>query len=142
MQNPDCLFCKIAAKMISAKIVREDDHTVAFLDIAPRSPGHVMVIPKYHAAALATLPDEEIEPLFKAVKETAKLLMESLHPDGFTFGINQGAASGQEVDHLHVHIMPRWHNDDGSSVQSVVHFVSIETLDAIQKKIVEVEKKK
>jgi histidine triad (HIT) family protein len=137
--NPDCLFCKIAAKMIPAKIVYEDDRAVAFLDIMPRAPGHVMVIPKYHAASLAMLPDEEVEPLFKAVKETAKLLMEALRPDGLTFGINQGKASGQDVDHLHVHIMPRWHDDGGGSVQSVVHVTSQESLDAIQKKILSKE---
>ena len=54
--DPDCLFCKIAAKTNPAKIVYEDDHAVAFLDIMPRAPGHTMVIPKYHAPNLPRFP--------------------------------------------------------------------------------------
>ncbi len=154
MQDPSCLFCKIAAAAIPAKIIYEDDHAIAFLDITPRAPGHTVVIPKYHASTLVTLPDEEIAPLFRAVKKTAAVLMSALHPDGITIGINQGRASGQEVDHLHVHLMPRFHGDGGGSVQSVVHPSTVstgsprassgqvdppqESLDEIWKKIKEV----
>jgi len=139
--NPDCLFCKIAAKTIPAKIVYEDDSAVAFLDITPRAPGHTMVIPKYHAPTLAELPDTEIAPLFGAVKKTAVLLMAGLHPDGITIGMNQGRASGQEIDHLHVHLMPRWHGDGGDAVQSLVHNAPQESLDEIANKILASEKK-
>ena len=122
MTNPDCLFCKIAAKQISAKITYEDNHTVAFLDIHPRAPGHTVVIPKEHAPTIIDLPDAEIGPLFSAVKKVAAQLKESdSHPDGITIGVNQGRASGQEVDHLHVHLIPRWHNDGGGAIQSVVN---------------------
>jgi histidine triad (HIT) family protein len=133
----DCLFCKIAAKKISASIVYEDAHVVAFLDIAPRAPGHVMVISKYHAPTIIDLPDEEIDPLFRAVKTVATMLSQKLHPDGMTIGINQGRASGQEVDHLHVHCLPRWHGDGGGSVQSIVQNPPTESLEAILKKIKE-----
>jgi len=136
MQNPDCLFCKIAGKTIPAKIVYEDDHAMAFLDIAPRTEGHVMVIPKYHAPTLAVLPDDEVAPLFAAVKKTAELLMTGLRSDGITIGINQGRASGQEVDHLHVHLMPRWHGDGGGSVQSIIHNPPKISIEEVQKKIV------
>jgi len=130
-----CLFCKIAAKQIPAHVIREDGHTLAFLDIHPRSPGHAVVIPKFHAPAIVGLPDEEVRELFIAVKNVAQLLMKSLEPDGITIGINQGRASGQEVDHLHVHLMPRWHNDGGGSVQSVVENGGTETVEAVKKKI-------
>jgi histidine triad (HIT) family protein len=135
MQNPDCLFCKIAAKTNPAKIIYEDDHAVAFLDITPSAPGHTMVIPKYHTPTIIMLPDEEIAPLFGAVKKTIAILMAALHPDGITIGVNQGRASGQVVDHLHVHLMPRWHGDGGGAVQSLVHNAPQESLDAIAKKI-------
>ena len=131
----DCLFCKIAAKIIPASIVYEDAHTVAFLDITPRAPGHVMVISKYHAPTLINLPDEEIEPLFRAVKTVATMLSQKLRPDGMTIGINQGRASGQEVDHLHVHLMPRWIGDGGGSVQSIVNNPPKESSEEILKKI-------
>ena len=96
MQNPDCLFCKIAAKTIPAKIVYEDDHAVAFLDIMPRTEGHTMVIPKYHAPTLAVLPDDEVAPLFAAVKKTAELLTKALHPDGITIGPDRDPAIGMK----------------------------------------------
>lgn len=136
--NIDCLFCKIAEKTVPATIIYEDDHTIAFLDIIPRAPGHAMVIPKYHAPTLAELPEEEVAPLFLAVRKTIALLATGLHPDGFTIGINQGRASGQEVDHLHVHIIPRSQSDGGGSVQSVVHNPPKEPLDEIAKKIMSV----
>lgn len=140
MQNPDCLFCKIASGVIPAKIIFEDQYAVAFLDIAPRSPGHTVVIPKYHAPVLVELPDNNVGPLFLAVKRAAHIIMETLHPDGVTIGINQGRASGQDVDHLHVHVMPRRHGDGGSSVQSVVHAPLQESMDEIYRKIMEQQK--
>ncbi len=138
--NPECLFCKIATKTSPAKIVYEDDHAVAFLDVAPRAPGHTMVIPKYHAPTLIALPNEEVAPLFNAVKKTVELLMTGLRPDGITIGVNQGRASGQEVDHFHVHLLPRWHSDGGGPVQSLVHNVPQESIEEIQKKILNVKK--
>ncbi len=133
MEN--CLFCKIAAKEISAQTIYEDDRALAFLDIRPRSLGHAMVIPKYHAPTLLELPDGEIGPLFAAVKKVIDLLMKKIKPDGITIGINQGRASGQEVDHLHVHLMPRWHGDGGGSVQSAVDNQPEEPVLDVAKKI-------
>jgi histidine triad (HIT) family protein len=135
MQNPDCLFCKIIAKQIPAYVIYEDDHVLAFLDIMPRTPGHTVVIPKVHAPTIVALPESEVGPLFMAVKKVAELLSRALTPDGITIGINQGRASGQEVDHLHVHVMPRWHNDGGGAIQSVVHNAPKESLEAIKEKI-------
>lgn len=131
----DCLFCKIAAKKIPSLVVYEDEHAIAFLDIMPRTTGHVMVIPKRHAPNIVELPMEEVGPLFGAVKRVADLLANKLKPDGITIGVNQGRASGQEVDHLHVHLMPRWHGDGGGSVQSVVDRKPKEPLEEIWKKI-------
>jgi histidine triad (HIT) family protein len=133
--DADCLFCKIAAKTIPAKIVYEDDHAIAFLDVMPRAPGHTMVVPKYHEPTLIALPADEVGPLFLAVKKTAEMLMTGLRPDGITIGANQGRASGQVVDHLHVHLLPRWQNDGGGSVQSVVGNIPKESLDTILGKI-------
>ncbi len=133
--DPTCLFCKIVAKEIPAYVVYEDKKTVAFLDIMPRSPGHTMVIPKYHSPNFLELPAEEVTPLFLAVKKVADILMAKLKPDGLTVGINQGRASGQEVDHLHVHLMPRWKGDNGHAVQLVVNNKPKESLTEIQKKI-------
>lgn len=117
----DCLFCKIGNKEIPAEIVYENDHVFAILDIHPVAPGHTMVIPKVHAATLAELPEEEIGPLFSAVKRMLGKLETALHPQGFTIGINSGPVAGQAIDHLHVHILPRFEGDGGGSVHTVVN---------------------
>jgi histidine triad (HIT) family protein len=130
-----CLFCKIVGKQIPAKIIFEDERAVAFLDVMPRAEGHTLVIPKIHAPNILELPDPEAAPLFAAVKHAAELLANKLHPDGITIGINQGRASGQEVDHLHVHLIPRWHNDGGNAIQSVVHNPPKISVDEVLKKI-------
>lgn len=119
----DCLFCKIARKEIPAEVVYEDEAAMAIADIHPRAPGHVFVIPKQHCANFTEMPDELIAPVFAAVKKTAMLLKDKVKADGMTIGINQGRASGQEVDHLHIHILPRFMGDGGGSIQSVVDSV-------------------
>ena len=118
--DPDCLFCKIATRQIPTKVVYEDDATMAFLEIMPRAPGHTMVIAKQHAPTLLELSDADRTALFTSVKKVDALLIERLNPDGMTIGINQGGASGQEIQHLHVHLMPRWYDDKGGSIQSIV----------------------
>ncbi len=134
----ECLFCKIAGKEISAYVVAEDEHAVAFLDIHPRVPGHTMVISKTHSATLLDLPEEEIGPLFRSVQKIARRLTSALHADGLSIGINNGSVTGQEVGHLHVHLMPRFAGDGGKAVQSLAANEPKETLEEIQKKIREV----
>lgn len=116
----NCLFCRIGGKEIGSEAIYEDGENLAFLDIHPRAPGHAMVIPKAHRENILDVPDGELGSLFAAVKKTTELLSKALKPDGFTIGINHGKASGQEVDHLHIHIIPRYLNDKGSSIHSVV----------------------
>lgn len=116
----DCLFCKIVKGEIPAERVYEDDIAVAFLDIMPRTPGHTMVIPKIHVENFVDLPKEQIGPFFEAAQKVAVTVERALAPDGFTLGMNHGKVSGQEVPHLHFHIMPRWEGDGGGSIQSVV----------------------
>ena len=116
-----CLFCDIGSKRIAAEVIYEDEAAMAFLDINPRAPGHAMVIPKAHAETIIDLPDNDMGPLFSAVKRTAEKLMHATKSDGLTIGINQGRASGQEIDHLHVHLIPRFADDRGNSLQSVVN---------------------
>jgi len=131
----NCLFCKIINKEISAESVHEDDHTLAILDVHPRALGHVLVLPKVHSTTILDLPSEEIGPVFYAVKAVTEKLRRALSPDGFTIGINHGKTAGQAVEHLHIHIIPRWADDGGSSIHGIVMNPPKESLEQVAKKI-------
>lgn len=131
----DCLFCRIIKKEISAEIVYEDDRSLAILDITPRAPGHTMVIPKVHSQTISDLSENELGLLFETVKKVIKLIQRGLKPEGFTIGINHGRISGQVIDHLHIHIIPRFKDDGGGSIHSVVYNPPKESLREIKKKI-------
>lgn len=130
-----CLFCKIVKREIGAEIIFENEIAIAFLDILPRAPGHTMVVPKHHAQDILELPDELVGPFFQTIKKVIAQIDRALSPDGFTLGINHGKASGQEVQHLHFHIIPRWHGDGGGPIQRVVENQSKEDLKTIAQKI-------
>ncbi len=108
----DCLFCKIVAGEIPSRRVYEDDVAIAFLDIGPWHPGHTLVIPKRHLADLAGAPDALTE-IAPAIDATAALLRDRLGCDGMNLLSNQGAVSGQEVLHFHVHLIPRYARNAG-----------------------------
>lgn len=131
----DCLFCKIAKKEIPAEIVYEDEKTIAFLDIHPKAPAHTVVISRYHSPTIVELPKEEIAPLFETVKKVIELIQTKLLPQGFTIGINHGKISGQTIEHLHVHVMPRFEGDGGGSIHSVVDNPPKESIQEIGKKL-------
>lgn len=131
----DCLFCKIATEEIPSQKIYGDDFTLAFLDIHPCSPGHTVIIPKAHAENIIDLKSGEVAPLFLAVKLVTEKLQRALSPKGFTIGINHGRLAGQAIDHLHVHVIPRYEGDRGGSIHSVVNFEGSESFDIIAKKI-------
>lgn len=102
----DCLFCRIAAGEAPADILFEDDDVVAFHDIRPVAPTHVLVIPRKHITSLATCDPEDLEILGKVmlgVHRTAHTL--DLVKPGFRTIVNTGRGAGQTVFHLHVHVM-------------------------------------
>ena len=130
-----CLFCDIVAKKIPAYVVGEDEHAIAFLDIHPRAQGHTLVIPRAHASTIIDLPEGEVGPLFSFVRRMAVTLVEKLGAEGLTIGINHGKVSGQEVEHLHVHMVPRFRNDGGGSMQNIVNNPNSASLEETVEKI-------
>ncbi len=104
----ECLFCRIVAGEVRAEIVHEGPGAVAFLDTHPAARGHVLVIPRAHAATLLELEDGAVGALFLAVKEVQARVLAALRPRGFNVGWNHGRAGGQHVPHLHVHVLPRY----------------------------------
>ena len=99
-----CLFCKIVAGEIPATIVAESDDALAFRDIAPQAPVHVLVIPKQHVASLAETPDGRA---MAAISELAKRVARDLGVEhsGYRVVVNTGADGGQTVHHLHLHLL-------------------------------------
>ncbi len=132
----ECLFCDLVSKKKPSHIVYEDDSAVAMLDIFPRSQGHTIVVPKVHAETILDLPDDQVGPLFLAVKKMTQILKNKLNPDGFTIGINHGKVSGQAIDHLHIHIIPRFKGDNGGSIHTIVDNPSGMSLEEVEEKII------
>ncbi|MGF1471846.1 MAG: histidine triad nucleotide-binding protein [Rubrobacteraceae bacterium] len=102
----DCIFCKIAAKELDADIVLEDDEVVVFHDINGRAPVHVLVIPRQHVESLGEigdLPDTTAKRLFGASQEVAEKL--GIAQSGYAVRLNNGRDAGQEVFHLHLHVL-------------------------------------
>ena len=113
----DCIFCKIISKEIPAKILYEDDDTISFLDAFPVAKGHTLVIPKQHYAKIQDLPSEINEKLFNTVH---KMIPKVDSLQGSTLvAIHNGKDSGQEVPHVHVHLIPRSNNDSAGPVHSM-----------------------
>jgi len=133
----NCLFCKIINKEIPAEVVYEDDDAIGVLDVRPLAPGHVLVLPKNHAQDILAFEDKKIGLLFSAVKKITRLVNDAFSPDGFVIGVNNGRFSGHTtgVDHLHVHIIPRWKDDGGISLHGIVNNPPKESLEEIRKKI-------
>lgn len=131
----ECLFCRIAAARAPAKIVFTDETAVAFLDIQPHAPGHLLVVPRRHVKTLAELSESEVGLFFRAVQKLAEAAIWAVGAQGLTLGINQGEIAGQAVPHLHLHILPRFVGDGGGSIQAVVVNPPQESLEKIQQKI-------
>lgn len=107
----DCLFCKIVRKEIPAEIVHENGTTLAFLDIRPTSPGHVLVVPKEHHLDFASTPPEQLGHIAAVAQRVAKACMAALGAPGFNIGVNNGRVAGQVIDHMHLHVIPRYESD-------------------------------
>jgi histidine triad (HIT) family protein len=102
--SADCLFCRIVRREIPATIVAEDDHCLAFNDIGPKAPTHVLVIPKAHFATLNDVKDPQVTGrLFAMVQEIAR--DKGFDAKGYRTVINTNEDGGQTVHHLHVHIL-------------------------------------
>ncbi|MDI3496201.1 MAG: histidine triad family protein [Patescibacteria group bacterium] len=106
-----CIFCQIIEKTIPASIFYEDEATLAFLDIKPVNPGHALVIPKKHVANLEEISAADLATLIKVVKKVGKLLETKLGVAGYNLVVNNGSVAGQEIAHLHFHLIPRQAND-------------------------------
>jgi histidine triad (HIT) family protein len=111
MRDPDCLFCKIVDGEIPATRVHEDERTIAFMDINPATRGHLLVIPRSHAADLTEVALEDLAACAAAAQALAVRAKEKLGADGVNLLNSCGRAAWQTVFHFHVHVIPRYAND-------------------------------
>jgi len=110
-QDPDCLFCKIVAGEIPGTKIDEDERTVAFMDINPATPGHLLVIPREHSADLLEVPEEDLDAVMQMARKLARRAHERLGADGVNLLNSCGRAAWQTVFHFHVHVIPRYEGD-------------------------------
>ena len=106
-----CIFCAIAAHEIPSKVVYEDDKFIAFLDLTQTTIGHTLVVPKRHSKCIFDLNEEDAKEIMVVVKKVANKLKTSLNPIGLNI-INNNEKPLQSVDHFHIHLIPRYENDN------------------------------
>ena len=110
----DCIFCKISSKEIKSRVVFETKNSLAFLDAFPLAVGHTLVIPKQHHKKIQDLPSEINSDLFSTVATVVKKI--DTLTGATLIAIHNGEESGQEIPHVHVHIIPRSKNDNAGPV--------------------------
>lgn len=116
----DCIFCQIAAGDIPSHTVYEDDTVTAFLDANPLIEGHTLVIPREHYQTTTELPADIGAALGRAVTRIAPAVEAAVGADASTVGVNNGPAAGQEIEHIHAHVVPRTGDDGGGAIHSIV----------------------
>jgi histidine triad (HIT) family protein len=114
-----CLICSIINGCVPSQVVYEDADSVAFLDARPVAIGHIMLVPRTHVARIEDLTPAQAEALFSALHRILTPIKEVVGADATTIGINNGPGSGQEIQHVHIHIIPRRKGDGGGVIQSL-----------------------
>lgn len=107
MKDPNCPFCSLPPE----RLIDQNDHGLVIRDGFPVSPGHTLVIPRRHIGSFFELGVKEREEVMQLLKQAKQVLDVSHQPDAYNIGINDGAAAGQTVPHLHIHLIPRYRGD-------------------------------
>jgi histidine triad (HIT) family protein len=111
MRDPDCVVCKIVAGELPARFLYADETVVSFLDIAPATPGHALVVPRVHRRDLWEIEDDELAAVTVAARRVAAALREILRAPGMWLHHVSGEVAGQDLFHYHLHVIPRYTGD-------------------------------
>jgi histidine triad (HIT) family protein len=123
MSVKSCIFCRIVQKQVPSSLVFEDEKVMAFLDIKPLNEGHTLVIPKAHYESIFDIPKERIAYLHGITKRIAIAIEKATKADGISIIQQNGKAAGQDIFHLHVHVIPRYKD------QKLLSFSEISEVD-------------
>lgn len=108
----NCIFCKIANHEIPGKILYEDNDCIAFLDLSQTTKGHTLVIPKAHAKSVLEIDQDNLAKAFKVAQNMANMLKTKLNANGVNIVTNSGVIAGQTIEHFHLHVIPRFDEND------------------------------
>lgn len=117
--SEDCIFCRIVDGEIPSRTVFEDEHVIAFLDANPLAEGHTLVVPREHHETLEEIPEDLAAHLFGVLHRLTPVVQEAVDADGSNVAFNNGPAAGQEVPHVHGHVIPRFDGDGGNPIHAV-----------------------
>ena len=134
MKKDDCIFCKLSNGDIPTRSIYEDEDFKVILDAAPATRGHALILPKEHADNLYQLPEEATGKAFILAKRLAESMVETLGCQGFNVVQNNGEAAGQTVFHFHIHLIPRYLDDEQGAFWEPRHY-SDEVLDEIRSQL-------
>lgn len=124
MPEQPCVFCAILAGELPAEMLWEDQRVIAILDTQPIHYGHALVIPRRHCTDLLTLGDEDLAAVLGAARRVARALVAGLNLEGFNLVSNNGRIAGQSVFHFHMHIIPRYADDNIRFVPQLMSYTS------------------
>ena len=117
----DCVFCRILDGKIPAKVIERTDNALAILDAFPLAAGHSLVISKSHVGKLQDLGKQELAALFEQVRKVTAAVEKATGVTATTIAIHNGKNAGQEIPHVHIHIIPRKEGDGAGAVHSMFH---------------------
>ena len=138
MQDPNCIFCKIIAGEISARVIIQNEKAMALLDAFPLAAGHTLVIPKSHYAKVQQMSEQDAVAVFDMVWKLAGAVETASQVNASTIAIHNGSDAGQEVPHVHVHIVPRKTGDGAGAIHSMFKMkpkLSPQDIDSLSNRI-------
>jgi histidine triad (HIT) family protein len=132
--DESCIFCKIVRKQAPASIIYEDESVIAFLDIRPLNLGHTLVIPKKHYVDIFDISEDQLSQVHKVAKQVSTAVKKATNADGISIIQQNSKAAGQNIFHLHVHVVPRFEGQKLPSF-SALKEVDRAKLEGMAKKI-------
>jgi histidine triad (HIT) family protein len=138
MQDPNCIFCKIVASEIPARLIMQNEWAIALLDAFPLAAGHTLVIPKSHYGKVQQMSEHDAIAVFEIVWRVAGAVEKASQVSASTIAIHNGSEAGQEVPHVHVHIVPRKADDGAGAIHSMFKTkpkLSPQEMDSLRERI-------